>query len=146
MKAYLGESGDPGDIPADYQDTAEELRSALVESIVENDEDLMAKYFEDEEITPEELHAALRTALAAGDIVPLLCASSTHQIGVRQVLDTLVAVAPTPLQREVADADGENLEVSADASPAVLVFKTSADPYVGRPQLPPRHDWHGQGR
>ena len=132
MKAYLGESGEPGDIPAEYQDTAEELRSALVESIVENDDDLMAKYFEDEEITPEELHAALRTALAAGDIVPLLCASSTHQIGVRQVLDTLVAVAPTPLQREVADAGGESLEVSADASPAVLVFKTSADPYVGR--------------
>ena len=132
MKAYLGESGDSGDIPAEYQDTAEELRAALIESIVENDDDLMAKYFEDEEITPEELHAALRTALAAGDIVPLLCASSTHQIGVRQVLDTLVAVAPTPLQREVADAGGESLEVSADASPAVLVFKTSADPYVGR--------------
>ena len=132
MKAYLGEGGEPGDVPADYQDAAEELRAALIESIVENDEDLMTKYFEDEEITAEELAGALRTALAGGDIVPLLCASSTHQIGVRQVLDTLVAAAPSPLQREVVDAEGESLEVSAGASPAVLVFKTSADPYVGR--------------
>lgn len=132
MKAYLGEQGEPGDVPADLQDTAEELRGALIESIVENDEDLMTKYFEDEEITPDELHAALRTALASGDIVPVLCASATHQVGVRQVLDSLVAVAPSPLQREVADADAESLDVGPDASPAVLVFKTSADPYVGR--------------
>ena len=132
MKAYLGEGGEPGEVPAELQETADELRSALIESIVENDEDLMMKYFEDEEITAEELHGALRTALAAGDIVPLLCASATHQVGVRQVLDTLVAVAPSPLQREVVDGDGAGLEVGDSASPAVLVFKTSADPYVGR--------------
>ncbi|HCU99736.1 MAG: elongation factor G [Dehalococcoidia bacterium] len=132
MKAYLGSSGEPSEVPADYQDNAEELRAALIESIVENDEELMAKYFEDEEITAEELNTALRAALAAGEIVPLLCASATQQVGVRQMLDTLVAVAPAPSQREVVDSAGESLEVSEGAPPVVLVFKTSADPYVGR--------------
>ena len=132
MKAYLGERGEPGAIPPELEDAAREMRAALVESIVENDEDLMLKYFEDEEITPGELNGALRAALAAGAVTPLVCASATRQIGVRQALETLAALAPSPVQREVLSADGEPLDVRADASPAALVFKTSADPYVGR--------------
>ncbi len=129
MKAYLGENAAPAEVPADQAERVAEFRGALVESIVENDDALMTKYFEDEEITPEELAAALREALVEGQIVPLLCSAATHRIGVRQLLDTLVAVAPS---RAAVDAEGETLEVSADAAPAVLVFKTSADPYVGR--------------
>ncbi len=131
MKAYLGE-GDAAEVPAELAERAEELRGALIESIVENDEALMTKYFEDEALTPEELHGALRTALAAGQIVPVVCAAATRQIGVRQLLDAIASIAPSPLQRSVVDAHGETLAVADDASPAVLVFKTSADPYVGR--------------
>ena len=132
MKAYLGESAEPAEVPADQAERAAELRGALVESIVENDEALMMKYFEDEEITPAELAAALRAALAEGQIVPLLCSAAASRIGVRPLLDTLAAVAPSPASRAVVDAEGETLEVDADAPPAALVFKTSADPYVGR--------------
>ncbi len=132
MKAYLGESGDAAEVPAEVAERAEELRGALIESIVENDEALMTKYFEDEPLAPEELHGALRTALAAGQIVPVLCAAATKQIGVRQLLQTIASIAPSPAQRSVVDADGGTLAVADDASPAVLVFKTSADPYVGR--------------
>ena len=132
MKAYLGESGDAAEVPAEVAERAEELRGALIESIVENDEALMTKYFEDEPLAPEELHGALRTALAEGQIVPVLCAAATKQIGVRQLLQTIASIAPSPAQRSVVDADGGTLAVADDASPAVLVFKTSADPYVGR--------------
>ena len=132
MKAWPGEGDEPADIPAEHAEQAAAMRAALIESIVENDEDLMTKYFEDEEITPDELTGALRAALAEGQITPLLCASASHRVGVRQLLDTLVAAAPSPLMRAVTDAGGEALEVSADAPPAALVFKTAADPYVGR--------------
>ena len=130
MKAYLGPEGTEGDMPADVADQAAELRGTLIESIVENDEDLMNKYFEDEELSQEELSGALRASLAEGAIVPVLCSAADTQIGVRQILSMVAASGPTPAQHSRNDADGN--AVGADGSPVVLVFKTSADPYVGK--------------
>jgi elongation factor G len=132
LKAYMGPDGNEEDVPAELADRVETLRSALIEAIAENDEDLMNKYFEDEVLTEDELVAALRRELVAGEIVPVLCTSATEQTGIEQLLHTIVRAAPSPAERPRAIQDGSEIRAGEDGPPAVLVFKTSADPYVGR--------------
>ncbi|MFN0095329.1 MAG: elongation factor G [Dehalococcoidia bacterium] len=132
MKAYFGDQAEEGDVPADLQAEATALRSSLIESIVETDETLMEKYFADEELTEDELRKVLHAALDHEAIIPVLCASSTKLIGVRQLLHNVTQTGPAPADRE-AERNG-SAEVTADSAgaPAVLVFKTAADPFVGK--------------
>ncbi|MCD6345705.1 MAG: elongation factor G [Anaerolineae bacterium] len=135
-QAYLGTEGQAADIPADMVDRVEELHTELVESAAEGDDALLEKYFEDEELTPEEIVAGLRKAIVSGSVVPVLVASGGSMVGAAQVLEMLVKLAPTPVDRGSFKAEtpqgAEELEVS-DLSPlALLVFKTTADPYVGK--------------
>jgi elongation factor G len=135
-KAYLGPESKPGDIPADLADRVEELYTQIVEAAVEADEDLMMKYFEDEEITPEEIANGLRSVIAGGDWVPVLAgAGGGPLVGLGALMDVLANLAPSPagLTFEAQGAQGvETLEIS-DASPlAALIYKSIADPYVGK--------------
>ena len=132
MKAYLGEEGEEIDVPAEMMAEAEKLRGELIECIVETDEALMAKYFADEELSEDELRQVLHGGLDHGLIIPVACASAARQIGVRQLLHNIVFSGPSPLDRETIHAGDEDLSADSSAPPVVLVFKTAADPYVGR--------------
>ena len=137
MKAYLGDKGTEADIPAELVEHAEAYRERLVEAIAETDDELTMKYLEGEEITEDELRTALRSGAGRGAIVPILAASATRNIGVTAALDAVVELMPSPAEAPPARATtpgGEEVELPADpAGPlAALVFKTAADPYVGK--------------
>ena len=85
------------EIPAELVDQAEEYRAAMIESIAETDEALMEKYLEGEELTEDELHAALRKATIANEIVPCICGSSYKNKGVQEMINGVVAYLPSPL-------------------------------------------------
>lgn len=135
-KAYVGSKSEPVAVPAELVDQVEELYVNIVEAAVEADEALMEKYFEDEELTAEEISDGLRAVIVNGDYVPVLVgAGGSETIGLSALLDLLVQIAPSPADRQFT-AEGpmgeEVLDVS-DVSPlALLVFKTTADPYIGK--------------
>jgi elongation factor G len=134
QKAYLGEDGKEGDIPGDLADAAEEARMALVEAAAEGDDELMMKYFDDEELTEAEILGGLKKAMMAGSAVPILFAAPQPGIGVLQLVDYLVQLAPNPQEAGQFTATtpaGEEVEYAvSDESPlAAFVFKTREDPY-----------------
>jgi elongation factor G len=131
MKAYTGDKGEEGDIPAELASQADQLREKLIESAAESDDALIAKYLEGEELTAEELAKGVRDGIAAGSIVPILTGSATKVIGARRLLDSIASLFPSPVDRPVS-ADGKELVADPSKPLAALVFKTTADPYVGR--------------
>ena len=131
MKAYMGEKGEEKEIPGDLKAQAESLREKLIEAAAETDDALITKYLEGEELTAEELARGARAAIAAGSLVPVMAGSAGKVIGVRRLLDSMVSLFPSPVDRP-ATTDGETLKADPSAPLAALVFKTAADPYVGR--------------
>jgi elongation factor G len=134
--AYIGEKGTPADIPADMKSAVEAARDQLIEAVCEADDDVMAKYLDGEELSPEELTAALRKGMSSGIAYPVFCGSAAKNIAVARFLDALVADCPSPADvapRTASNASGE-VVLKADASGplAALVFKTAADPFVGK--------------
>ncbi len=132
MKAYVGEDGEETAVPAELQAEAETLRGSLIEAIVETDEDLMAKYFADEELSEDELRGVLHDALDHGLIVPVVCSSATKLIGVRQLLHNIAFSGPSPADRDSSHNGDPALVADSTGPLAALVFKTAADPYVGK--------------
>ncbi len=142
MKAiqYKDDLGkDPVDIeiPADLKDTVEELRMELVEKVAELDEDLMMKYLEGEELTIDEIKAALRKGVCDVKIFPVICGSSYRNKGVQPMLDAVIDYLPSPLdvpaiKGELEDGT-EEVRHSSDEEPfSALAFKIMTDPYVGK--------------
>jgi len=131
MAAYSGD-GTEVPVPAEYREQASGLRSQMIESIVELDDELMTKYFADEELTEEELARVLHLGFDHGIIIPVLCGAAAKTAGVRQLLSTIARSGPSPADRDPIPAG--DIEVTADASGplAVLAFKTSADQFVGK--------------
>ncbi|WP_062107672.1 elongation factor G [Bacillus niameyensis] len=143
MKAWFYESDDPqdpveGSIPEDLQDQAEELRTSLIEAVADLDENLMEKYLEGEEISVEELKAAIRKATLRVEFYPVLCGTAFKNKGVQKVLDAVVAYLPAPTDIEsikgiVPDTEEEIARHADDSEPfSALAFKVMTDPYVGR--------------
>ncbi len=136
MKAYMGPKCEPAAIPADLVDQAEELRTKIIEAAVEADEALMEKYFADESLNADEILRGLRQVVAEGNYVPVMVgAGGSDNVGLEVLLDMLLQVAPAPDARTftASGVTGEQPLTVSDASPlAVLVFKTTADPYVGK--------------
>ena len=125
------------EIPAEYQDQAEEYRTALLEAVAELDEDLMMKYLEGEELSVEEIKAALRKGVCNAEITPVLCGSSYKNKGVQPLLDAVIDYLPSPLDVPAIEGktpDGEDATRKADDNEpfAALVSKVMTDPYVGR--------------
>ncbi|MCL2571656.1 MAG: elongation factor G [Defluviitaleaceae bacterium] len=139
--AYDGINVKPCDMPADMADHYEEHHATLLEAIAETDEALMEKFFGDEALTEEEMQNGLKSGLASGAITPVLCGVATAGLGAVPLLDMLVNVLPPAgVLRQVAqvqDAKGEMIELPCDANGPLcaFVFKTIADPYVGRLSL-----------
>jgi len=135
-KAYLGPQSEVADIPADLVDQVEELYTNVVEAAVEADEVLMEKYFDDEVLTAEEISNGLRSVIADGSYVPVLVsAGGSETIGLGALLDLLIQIAPSPevYTFTAVGAGGEEEFAISDTSPvSALVFKTMADPYVGK--------------
>ena len=125
------------EIPAELADQAEEYRMAMIEAIAETDEALMEKYLEGEELTEEELHAALRKATIANEIVPCICGSSYKNKGVQEMINGVVAYLPSPLdipaiQGQTLEGEEDSREASDEAPMSALAFKIATDPFVGK--------------
>ena len=126
------------EIPADMLDKAQEYHSAMVESICETDEELFERYCMEEEISVEELKAALRKATIDNKIVPVVCGTSYRNKGVQKLLDAIVDYMPSPLDIPSIkgvnpDTEEEEERPAGDENPfSALAFKIITDPYVGK--------------
>ncbi|MCI0822919.1 MAG: elongation factor G, partial [Chloroflexi bacterium] len=122
--------------PDEMAGQVEAARERLIEAVAEADDDLANKYLEGEEITQAEMVAGLKQGIAAGLITPVMVGSSTSEIGAREMLDAIVDFLPSPADVgpvPATAADGEtSLAPSNDGPLAALVFKTAADPFVGK--------------
>src|SRR5262245_51104957 len=138
MCALAGADMARGDVPADLRGAGDQLREQLVEAVAETDDDLIAKYLEGEELSEEELLAALHRAVAQGKLFPVLVASAGTNKGIRSLLDAIVDMLPSPIERGALQAtelpSGKEVSRAPSAAGplAALVFKTSADPFVGK--------------
>ena len=134
----LGKDMRVEEIPDDMKEKAQEYREALLEAIAEQDEELMNKFLEGEEITPEEIKTALRKATIDNAIVPVTCGTSYKNKGVQKLLDAIVDFMPSPLDvpsiKGVNPDTGEEVERHAgDDQPfSALAFKIATDPFVGK--------------
>jgi len=134
-KAYLGEKGEAGEVPANLVDQVEELHMSIVEAAAEGDDELMMKYFDEGDLEPDEIAAGLRQTILKRTFIPVLAVSGGTMIGVRVLLDLLVKLAPSPADQpfKAETVEGEVEYATSDDSPlGLLVFKTTADPYVGK--------------
>ena len=134
----LGKEIEDIDIPADLKDQAQDWHDQMIEAIAETDEELTVKYLEGEEISVEELKAALRRATIACAITPVLCGTAYKNKGVQMLLDAVIEYMPSPLDIPPIsginpDTEEEEARPSSDEEPfAALAFKIMTDPYVGK--------------
>ena len=133
----LGTRSREQEIPDEYKEKAEEYRMQLLEKVADLDDDLMMKYLEGEELTEEEIKAALRKGTLNVEIVPVLCGSSYKNKGVQLLLDAVVDYLPSPLdvpaiQGQLPDGTEASRESGDDQPFAALAFKIMTDPYVGK--------------
>ena len=134
----LGKEIEDIDIPADLKDQAQDWHDQMIEAIAETDEELTVKYLEGEEISVEELKAALRRATIACAITPVLCGTAYKNKGVQMLLDAVIEYMPSPLDIPPIsginpDTEEEEARPSSDEEPfAALAFKVMTDPYVGK--------------
>ena len=135
----MGSTFDVVDIPEDLKEEAKILRGKLIEEVAAYDEDLLEKYMEDEDsITEEEVHSALRAAVMDMSIIPMICGSAFKNKGVQFLLDAVCRYLPSPMDKEGIvgvnpDTDEQELrKPSVDEPFAALAFKIATDPFVGR--------------
>ncbi|HFD40318.1 MAG TPA: elongation factor G [Anaerolineae bacterium] len=137
-KAYLGAEEKEAPIPAEMADAVEEARLSLIEAAAEGEDALMEKYFEEMTLTADEIRRGLRARIAQGDVAPVLCGSAAMNIGVRSLMRLIIDLLPSPRDaapyEAVNPATNQRVELQSDpAGPlAAQVFKTVADPYVGK--------------
>lgn len=142
QKAYVYQPDGSGKltesaIPDNMNAAAQAAREALIEMVAEADETLMEKFFEAGTLTQEQLVSGLRSATAGGKVFPLLCTSSSLNIGVQPLLDAILAYVPSPVDRPVTSTNprtGDEVErpLSETGPASAFVWKTIADPFAGR--------------
>ena len=136
-KDDLGKEIEETDIPEEMKADAEKFRGEMIEAAADQDEELMMKYLEGEELTAEEIKRGLRAGTIANKIVPVTCGSSYKNRGVQELLDAIVDYMPTPL--DIPNIKGTTLDgeetvaKTSDTEPfAALAFKIATDPFVGK--------------
>ena len=143
MKAYTFQTDGSGkvkeeEIPAELKDRAGELQHTLVEAVAELEDSLLERYLESDTLSPEDLRTGLRRAIVARKLFPVLCGSALKNIGIQLLLDVLIDICPSPLDRPLVEGkDTKSKErVSREARPdaplTALIFKTIGDPYAGK--------------
>ena len=126
------------DVPAELEDAVEEARELLTEAVAETDDDLTMKYLEGEPLTAEEMRDGLKAGVLSGDIVPVLAGNSLSELGATELMDALIDLMPSPadvgsVEAEVpGSGDMAELDCNSSGPLAALVFKTAADPFVGK--------------
>ncbi|MBQ7821398.1 MAG: elongation factor G [Clostridia bacterium] len=121
------------DIDPAFMDSANEYRNMLLESIAQTDDVLLDKFFNEEEITYEEAVNAIHEGIIHGDIVPVFAGSATRLWGIRRMLDTIVDSFPRFTARKVEKSvEGDDVEINPEGDTSIFVFKTVADPFVGK--------------
>lgn len=137
-RKFDGKNVVEGDVPSELTDAVNEYKSSITEAVAENDEALLDKYLNEGELSNDELIAGLRAGIARGEITPVFCGSALSNTGVHTLLDAVIEYMPSPV--EVKAPEGVNpktnekvtREVSTNAPLSAFVFKTIADPYVGK--------------
>jgi elongation factor G len=136
MKAYKGNSKTPVDIPAEYRDAAESARMTLVEAAAEGEDALLEKYLDAGELTDDEVCRGLKSVVKSCSFVPVFVASGQNEIGIFPLLDAVISLFPSPADvgpAIVAGKSGEEKLPPSDSGPlAAYVWKTTADPFVGK--------------
>jgi elongation factor G len=136
MKAFAGDGKTVQDIPAEFMDEAETAHMELVEAAAEGEDALLEKYLEGSELSSSEISRGLRSAVLAGSYVPVFAAAGSAEIGMIPLLDAFVDLMPSPL--DIPDPvakgkEGEEPLKALDSDPlAIYVWKTTADPFVGK--------------
>lgn len=140
MKAFkYDKSGKRSEVPmkSEWEEIGAEYQAALMEALAGTSEDLMMKFFDEEPFTKEESVEALHNGIIDGSIVPVYCGSATNLWGVVAMLDAIADSFPRPTARKVekgadGSAKGKDIEIKPDGDPALFVYKTIADPFVGK--------------
>ncbi|WP_335964719.1 elongation factor G [Galbibacter sp. PAP.153] len=135
----FGSTFDVVDIPEEMKDEVHEYRAKLIEEVAEYDENLLEKFFEDENsITEDEIHAALRAAVMDRAIIPMICGSSFKNKGVQFLLDAVCRYLPSPIDKDAIVGTNPDTDAEVKRKPlvdepfAALAFKIATDPFVGR--------------
>ena len=136
MQAFkYDEKGKRAGVPMkiNWEQTAHDYKDALNEALANTSEDLMMKYFEGESFTKDEAVEALHNGIIDGSIVPVYCGSATNMWGVVAMLDAIAGSFPRPTARKVEkDLGGKPVAIDVEGDPAIFVYKTIADPFVGK--------------
>ncbi len=136
MKAYKGDGKTVVDIPGDMLPTAEKARVALVEAAAEGEDALLEKYLESGELTSEEMIRGLRAVVRSGGFMPVFASAASAEIGIVPLLEAILKLMPSPADITPVTADGKNgpeeLTASDSGPLAAYVWKTTADPFVGK--------------
>ncbi|MEW5868765.1 MAG: elongation factor G [Chloroflexota bacterium] len=136
MKAYEGDGQTEKDIPADFQDAVEEARMELIEAAAEGEDELLEKYLEGADLTADEIQRGLVKVIHEGTFVPVFVAAGSAEIGSKRLLDGMIDLMPSPAEAQpmvVEGKDGEEtLKASGSGPLAAYVWKTTADPFVGK--------------
>lgn len=135
-KAFSGDGKEVVDIPAEYADQVEELRMEIIEAAAEGNDDLLMKYLEGDTLSEDEIFSGLKNAVVSRTFAPVLVASGTASIGMAPLLNVIIKLIPSPDEAPPVTAEGAKGEeelACSDAGPfAAYVWKTTADPYVGK--------------
>ena len=136
LKAYEGDGKTVKDIPAEYKDDVEAARMELIEAAAEGEDELLMKYLEGEELSADEIRQGLIKAIRSGAFAPVFVAAGSAELGLARILDAIVELMPSPSQAPAAVAQGkdgeETLKASESGPLAAYVWKTTADPFVGK--------------
>lgn len=135
MKAYAGDGKSAGEIPAEFSDEVETARMELIEAAAEGEDALLEKYLEGEELSAEEIQRGLVKVVRSGAYVPVFVSAGSAEIGLGRLLDAMVELLPSPYDQTVVAQGraGEETLTASDSGPlAAYVWKTTADPFVGK--------------
>ena len=136
MKAYIGDGKTATEIPAEYAKEVADVRHTLIEAAAEGEDSLLEKYLETGELSGEELMVGLKDVVLSGAFIPVFITAGAREIGIRAVLDAIIEFMPTPAEHPDIVAHGKSGDEKiheSDTAPAVVyVWKTTADPFVGK--------------
>jgi elongation factor G len=136
MKAYMGDGKTTAEIPPDLKEAAEAAHFTMVEDAAEGEDELMEKYLENGSLSDEEMVRGLEDVVYAGQFVPVFCAAGAREIGIIPLLNDIIDLIPSPKKAPKRVAQGkdgeEELQASNSAPLAAYVWKTTADPFVGK--------------
>ena len=119
------------EIPEQYRDEAEELRSALIERAAEYDDTLMEKFFESGALTEDEIRKGIGIGCKEGNVLPVFCLSAKKDIGVKRLMEFTIKVASSPAERKARTKDGKEIECKQDAPTSLFIYKTAVEPHLG---------------